>query len=294
MLEKAHVFTSRNKQLVAIEHIPDKKTAHSKEQSAELKSKALSCSQGVIIVVGGPQTRVGSHRLFVLLSRALAKNGVHVFRFDYTGAGDSEGEAAEFTDIQEDISQAVAYFRQQQPQLVHFTLWGLCDAASAILLYLAQYPKECLDIHRLVLVNPWVSQAHTKAQTYLKSYYLKRFFSKDFWKKFLTGKINTRNTLNEVHGFHKQSKSLIEKNNFVEQMLQGLNNFEGKSHIILSGNDLTADEFVLLVKNNPDWNRIASQRSVSTEKIKEANHTFSALHCQQLLIEETLKSVLLK
>lgn len=88
MSEQAVIFQSRNKQLVAIEHLA--------------KPNALS-HRGVIIVVGGPQTRVGSHRLFVYLARALAKASVSVFRFDYAGAGDSEGKITDFTNIQSDI-----------------------------------------------------------------------------------------------------------------------------------------------------------------------------------------------
>ena len=40
---------------------------------------------GVVIVVGGPQYRVGSHRQFVTLARALAASGVPALRFDYRG-----------------------------------------------------------------------------------------------------------------------------------------------------------------------------------------------------------------
>ena len=47
---------------------------------------------GVLIVVGGPQYRVGSHRQFVLLARFLAGRSIPVLRFDYRGMGDSEGE----------------------------------------------------------------------------------------------------------------------------------------------------------------------------------------------------------
>ena len=46
---------------------------------------------GVVIVVGGPQYRVGSHRQFVLMARDLAREGYPVLRFDYRGMGDSDG-----------------------------------------------------------------------------------------------------------------------------------------------------------------------------------------------------------
>ena len=41
------------------------------------------CATGVLIVVGGPQYRVGSHRQFVLLARDLAAAGFAVMRFDF-------------------------------------------------------------------------------------------------------------------------------------------------------------------------------------------------------------------
>ena len=215
MLEKAHVFSSRGKQLVAIEHIP------------ALEPLDQPSKKGLIIVVGGPQTRVGSHRLFVLLARALVEQGIHVFRFDYTGAGDSEGEITEFTDIPTDIAAAIKYFTQLQPQITVLSLWGLCDAASAILLYLRQAPQTPMVLQDLVLVNPWVRQAHTEAKTYLKSYYIKRFFSQNFWKKLLTGKVKASTSLTELHSFHQQSKQSVGKNNFVAEMKQGLHGFFG-------------------------------------------------------------------
>ena len=39
----------------------------------------------VLVVVGGPQYRVGSHRQFVSLARALARQGMTTVRFDYRG-----------------------------------------------------------------------------------------------------------------------------------------------------------------------------------------------------------------
>ena len=78
-------------------------------------------------MVGGPQYRVGSHRQFVLLARDLAADGFPVFRFDYRGMGDSEGEFRGFEHVEDDIAAAVEAFRSASPGLREIVLWGLCD-----------------------------------------------------------------------------------------------------------------------------------------------------------------------
>jgi alpha-beta hydrolase superfamily lysophospholipase len=52
---------------------------------------------GVVVVVGGPQYRVGSHRQFVLLARDLAAAGIPTLRFDTRGMGDSGGDFPGFS-----------------------------------------------------------------------------------------------------------------------------------------------------------------------------------------------------
>jgi exosortase A-associated hydrolase 1 len=154
MLEQGVVFNCEGRQLVAIEH-----QGHCGQKPNNNRHK------GLVIVVGGPQTRVGSHRLFVYLARKLAKQGVSVFRFDYSGAGDSEGECATFEEIQTDIAAAIDTFQSRNPDITELSLWGLCDAASAILLYLQQFPSH-VQIQQLFLVNPWVRQTHTQAAVF--------------------------------------------------------------------------------------------------------------------------------
>ncbi|AAZ28298.1 hypothetical protein [Colwellia psychrerythraea] len=115
MNEQGVIFNSNGKQLVGIEHLPE--PIHQGQTN-----------KGVIIVVGGPQTRVGSHRLFVHLARALAKQRIVVFCFDYSGAGDSEGTVSTFTDIQDDIEAA---FTPLSSAIVILLSW--LDGAYAML-----------------------------------------------------------------------------------------------------------------------------------------------------------------
>ena len=135
---------------------------------------------GVVIVVGGPQFRIGSHRQFVLLARSLGEQGITTLRFDYRGMGDSSGELRDFTAIDEDIRAAVDMLQNAHPKLERIILWGLCDAASACLFYAHKDPR----IAGLVLANPWVRTDEGEAQAYLNHYYRARFFDMAFWKKY--------------------------------------------------------------------------------------------------------------
>ena len=161
------VFKSQGRDLIGIVHLPDTQAGKT----------------GVFIATGGPQTRVGSHRQFVLLARYLAKNGIPVFRFDYTGMGDSAGEKTEFLQACPDLDAAIECFFSCA-EIESFAYWGLCDAASLGLMYLAV--KDEPRLTRFIALNPWVRQSHTEAQAYLKSYYLKRLANREFWSKVVT------------------------------------------------------------------------------------------------------------
>lgn len=280
MIEQGVIFNSNNKQLIGIEHIPE-------------PNDLTIVNKGVIIVVGGPQTRVGSHRLFVYLARALAKQGITVFRFDYSGAGDSEGNVTNFTEIQQDIDAAINIFQQRHNDINELALWGLCDAASAILLYLNEFPTPS-KVKQVFLLNPWVRQSDTQAKTYLRSYYIKRLMNKEFWMKLFKGKLQAQVALSDIKQFKKQSRgsgTIHIEDNFVTQMLQGLRGFTGQVDIILSGNDLTADEFTLLVKSDKYWREITARANISQTVINQANHTFSQQDNQSKLINSVYQSL---
>jgi pimeloyl-ACP methyl ester carboxylesterase len=72
---------------------------------------------GLLLVTGGTQTRIGSHRLFERLAGALAQTGWPCFRYDRRGVGDSEGADPDFRDSGPDLAAAAAAFRREQPQL---------------------------------------------------------------------------------------------------------------------------------------------------------------------------------
>ncbi len=132
-----------------------------------LHPATATATVGVVIVVGGPQYRVGSHRQFVSLARALARAGIPALRFDYEGMGDSPGPQRSFEEVDEDLRAAVDTLFAQSPGLRSVVLWGLCDAASAALMYAPADPR----VAGLVLLNPWVRTEAGLAQSYLENYY---------------------------------------------------------------------------------------------------------------------------
>ncbi|MEE4110252.1 MAG: hydrolase 1, exosortase A system-associated, partial [Halieaceae bacterium] len=116
-----------------------------------LHAPAEPAERGVVMLVGGPQYRVGSHRQFVLTARALARDGICVLRFDHRGAGDSEGEARSFEELADDLACAVSALREAAPAVREVVVWGLCDAASAA----ALFAHRTEYVTGVVLINPW-------------------------------------------------------------------------------------------------------------------------------------------
>jgi exosortase A-associated hydrolase 1 len=256
--------------------------------------------RGVLIVVGGPQYRVGSHRQFVLLARHLAEQGVPVFRFDYRGMGDAQGDFKGFESVEEDIGSAVEQFFRCIPELREIVIWGLCDAASAALFFAHREPR----VKGLVLVNPWVYTEQGAAQAYLKHYYLQRLLSRDFWRKVARGRFEFRKAYRSFLDLRQRAKPAPEESPAArpapataiakplpDRLKFGLEKFRHPVLLILSGRDLTADEFRDLLGRDRAWNRLIRSPRVTRRDLAEADHTFSSRIWRDQVAEWTLEWV---
>jgi len=243
---------------------------------------------GILVIVGGPQYRVGSHRQFVLLSRELAENGVPCMRFDYRGMGDSPGAARTFEAVDTDIRAAIdAYFRAV-PRLERVVLWGLCDAASAA----AFYAPSDSRVEALVLLNPWVRTQAGVAKTYLKHYYLRRIFDPKFWRKLLEGTVEIGRGTREALAAVQQATARRGQDPTIDlpsRMAARLKSARLPTLFVLSGRDYVANEFEQVCAANQEWARLLADASV--ERLADADHTFASADWRASVAQTTLRWV---
>ncbi len=243
-----------------------------------LANPELPAETAVVVIVGGPQYRVGSHRQFVLLSRTLAAAGYAVLRFDYRGMGDSTGAQRDFETVSADIAAAIGALQQRLPAIKKVVLWGLCDGASAALLYC----HETRDprVSGLCLLNPWVRSETSLARTQVKHYYTQRLIQKEFWLKLLSGGVGP----GALSGFVRKiclsvsgsGKVAAVEQPFQQRMSAAWQTFPGKILLLLSGDDYTAKEFLEYVGQEADWKAALTHPRLTRHDLQGADHTFSS------------------
>jgi exosortase A-associated hydrolase 1 len=231
---------------------------------------------GVVIIVGGPQYRIGSHRQFVHLARSLARAGMPALRFDYRGMGDSSGVLPGFEHLGPDITAAIEALRRHAPGVRRVVLWGLCDAASAILLDGVHHPDVCA----IVVANPWARTEAGQARTYLKHYYLRRLAAPEFWKKLFSGRLSLRRAAGGLaeNMAATQRKSEDESESdipYPDRMLEGLHRFAGPVLLILSSEDYTAREFEDYARRSKTGRKALKKNTLSLVRLPRTDHTFS-------------------
>jgi uncharacterized protein len=281
--ERAVVFPCQGEHLLGIVSLP------SPAKSADLSVR----DTGLVVVVGGPQYRVGSHRQFLLLGRAVASAGFPVLRFDVRGMGDSTGKLHTFEHIAPDIGAAIDALQKQAPQVKRVALWGLCDGASAALLYCGD--TKDVRVRGLFLLNPWVRSEATLARTHLKHYYVDRLRQKAFWRKLLSGKVASTALIElwqktrKMRSTESAPEQYTAMTPFPERMAQSAISLGSRRiMLVLSGNDFTAKEFCELAQTDRQWASWLDDLGANRHDLPKADHTFSnstdSSHVQSITI----------
>jgi exosortase A-associated hydrolase 1 len=259
MTENAFSFGCEGEALVGIVHSP--------HAPREL---------GVVVIVGGPQYRAGSHRHFVLLARALAASGFAVLRFDVRGMGDSSGPHRNFEAVGADIGAAIDALQAQVPEVRRVVLWGLCDGASAALLYLHDTADRRVD--GLCLLNPWVRTEAGLARTHVKHYYTQRLRQREFWAKLLRGQVGGKAWSGFLANLRAQrgTAQVRGDGSFQGRMAKAWAAFDKSILLMLSGDDYTAKEFVEFASASTEWKRQFERARFERVDLPYADHTLSS------------------
>jgi exosortase A-associated hydrolase 1 len=236
---------------------------------------------GILIVTGGTQTRIGSHRMFERLAATLAAAGHPCLRFDRRGVGDSEGEDRGWRGSGPDIAAAAADFRKNNRNLERIIGLGLCDGASALALFAGE-----AGLQGLIMANPWLVESETDARpaAAMRHHYRKRLTSGEGWKKLLTDTMSYRKLLKSVGRI-----ALGHPTELANEIASGLEQASIPVALILSADDATA------IAAGEIWSskRFARIRSASAApyRIESDSHTFARPGDSESLLQACLTAL---
>jgi exosortase A-associated hydrolase 1 len=232
---------------------------------------------GILMVTGGSQTRVGSHRMYERLADALAAAGYSSFRFDRRGVGDSEGEDPGYRGSVPDIAAAAAAFRAEV-QVARVIGLGLCDGASAL-----AFAAGAAQLDGLILVNPWLVEAASgaPAPAAVRAHYRQRLLSLEGWKKLLTGSISWRKLLGGLMKSANTSSSPLAAEVAASLRASGV-----RAELVLASGDATAIAAANEVKSRAFKGIVGKAQMLPTD-----SHTFAREGDADLLLAATLTAV---
>lgn len=217
---------------------------------------------GVLMVTGGSQTRVGSHRMYERLAKALADLGFPCFRFDRRGVGESSGDDPGYRGSAADLLAARAAFVSAAPEVKQIVGLGLCDGATALAIH-----GVAAGIQGTILINPWLVEAEADAPppTAVRAHYRERLLSKDAWRRLLGGKVDVTKL---VAGVRKAGAA--DETELADAAALGLAASGSPVALILAHRDATAIAAAAQVKRAAFAGTISWTREIDTD-----SHTFA-------------------
>jgi dienelactone hydrolase len=232
----------------------------------------------VVLCHGFGGTKSGRYRLFVSLAERLSRAGIAVFRFDYRGSGDSEGDpmAISFYDHIQDTLQAIE-FMKNHPAIDGERL-GICGKSmgGAIATLAA---SACPGVKAMTL---WAPMFHaSKVQQLLNEYGI----------KFNGGDAQTGSGLNveAIPAHLLRFEGYPVSRAFVSQLFSLHLHEQLKALRQVPMLIVEAGEDEVLGKDNIEGYLKSRQGSDETKHslMQKSDHNFSYLPEQKMLLEET-------
>lgn len=233
---------------------------------------------GLLMVTGGSQTRIGSHRMYERLAYALAREGISCLRFDRRGVGDSEGDDPGFRDSGPDMVAAADAFRREAPTVKRIFGFGLCDGGTALALH-----ADAAGLDGIILVNPWLVEAESRepAPAAIRQHYRRRLADPREWGRLLTGGVDYRRLLKGAMKSLSRPLSPISA-----QVAAALGRHGLPAEVILASGDATA-----IAAGNELKSSHFSGLNGELQTIETSSHTFARPGDEARLLAAMLASL---
>jgi len=217
----------------------------------------------LLMVTGGSQTRIGSHRMYERLAKGLSQHGISCFRFDRRGVGDSGGEDPGFRRSEPDLLAAAEALRCEHATLKRVYGFGLCDGATALMLY-----GRSAALDGLILVNPWLVEADADAppSAAIRRHYRDRLLSREGWRKILSGAVDYKKLLKGIATIVRPQP----RSSLAEQAVAAVGREPLPIRLILATRDATAIAAENELKKGPMNRLLGEARRIDTD-----SHTFA-------------------
>ncbi len=246
--------------------------------------------KGLVLLNAGLLHRVGPSRLHVQVARRMAASGYVSLRFDFSGIGDSDArrdglafEQSAALEVQDAINHLV-----QAKQVRDVTLFGLCSGADGA--FLTAVADE--RVNRLVQLDPWIYHTPRYAPMAL----WRKMQNRRSWKNLLTGDTFKRRVLPLLR---RSSASATDDENVVvahysrefppkaqvEAQMKGLVDRGVRMFCMFSGGMPESVSYEGQYREcfgSLDFGDLLTVRYEPT-----AEHIFSALHHQRMVVDET-------
>ncbi|WP_188006632.1 Alpha/beta fold hydrolase [Sporosarcina sp. ANT_H38] len=221
----------------------------------------------IVLLHGFVGSKVGEHRLFVKAARYFTEKGYAVFRFDFSGCGESSGDYADVTVTKQlNEVQAVLNYVSMLPEvdanniiLIGHSLGGAVASLTA---------AKDRRIHKLILWSP-VGRPYEDITGILGESAMKTVAT---------------NGVVDYHGFYVSQAFLTDLKN--HHPLEAICSYQGAALIVHAQEDEAVPK-----EHAARYSESLQQRSiperVSTHYIEGADHTFSSYTFENVLFTES-------
>jgi hypothetical protein len=251
----------------------------------------------VLILNAGRLHRVGPNRLAVNMARAVAALGCVVFRFDFSGIGDSEvrGDSLPFARSAVLETQDAMHYVQEVRGSTQFVLMGICSGAK-ISFATAGCDQRVIGA---ILLNPWwhfhaPDEAHALAlrNRVMARHYRRMAMHSSFrrknWRKAFRGKVDYRGLWQAIWGLlRRPGMPLPQDIAAPPAALAALDAVTERGVRLLhvhSEGDAGLD-YLHVALGSAGVQRLRTDDRLGLEIIPGANHTFTPLWSQDALLK---------